>query len=85
MYFKSRTGELPNTHLYSDVGRETNSVKREGCECSFPGLALLQQTVQLVHRQAVQGQVVVGVAQLHVAKNKDEPNIHIQWQLNNEI
>ena len=64
MYFKSRTEE---THLYFDVGRETNSVKGEDCECSFPGLTLLQQTVQLVHRQAVQGQVVVGVAKLHVA------------------
>ena len=45
-------------------------MKGEDSECSFSGLALLQHSVQLVHRHAVQSQVVVGVAQLVVTARK---------------
>ena len=68
-------------HLDSDVGGESQSVKGESCECSFPGPALLQDTVQLVNRQAVQRQVVIGVAQLEVAARRTR--MQIQCHLNN--
>ena len=64
---KERRERTGGTDLDLDVGGEAHPVRGEDGEGPLARAALLQMGVQLVHPHVVEGQVVVGVAQLQVA------------------